>query len=685
LGLTAGALLAHGYTCMMAALQKLTGPVDKWEVRGVPLTAMFNIERRKGKDKPVIKKALTELLGEPFKFFSAKRASWRLDDMYLNPGPIQFQGHAQETVTLTLQLEQKCPTQKYPGVAVNRLLWTAPKPDVLSLPFLGLRQLEVPRIGAAVKAGMPKTARLPIVEAVEVMNNPQRGADRLGVVFFGRQCPGAHNVVAGVLDFLKQRTAGGKLIGFKGGSEGLLQNETLEIDDALVKKFANQGGMDMLGRTKDHLKAEEKEQAMATCEALGLDGLIVVGGPTSNGIAAHLAEFFAQRAAKTNVVSVPAMIDGDMVCRYLEATVGFETATLCYSQLIGNLCTDAASAKKYYYFVRLMGRSASHTALECALQTRPTMCLISEEVQAANMSLDDMVKQIADMVEDRAVNQNLNYGVILVPEGIVEAIAELKLLLREVAGKNSDVSKLTPWARAVLEQLPPTIQAQMLLTPENSTGLAQVNNIETERLLAELVSAEMKRRKVAEGPYKASFAPVCFYLGYQARSSLPSLFDCCLGHSLGYAAGLLLAERLTGYCATVRHSTKPVADWQVGGVPLCSMLKAQANGSIALDPVLVDLSGNSFNEFTEQREGWTQGDKFRNPGPIQFDVPEMSRPLTFVADTAGMAQLGSDVSRMCDAIKDSLVGASAEYLHTAQVSLDTLQKVLSIVGRHEEH
>jgi diphosphate--fructose-6-phosphate 1-phosphotransferase len=356
---------------------------------------------------------------------------------------------------------------------------------------------------------------------------------------------------------------------------------------------------------------------------------------------------------------------------------------LCYAQLVGNLCTDAASAMKYYYFVRVMGRSASHTALECALQTRPTMCIVSEEVAARGQSLHDVVTQIADVVERRAVQKGLNYGLVLVPEGLVESIAELRLLLKELSIKNQDVEKLTPWARAVLDSLPASIQAQMKLKPEESSGSAQVNNIETERLLAELVSQEMQRRKAEPGSrYNKSFAPVCFYLGYQARSSLPTLFDCSLGTTLGYTAALLIKEGLTGYATTVSEVCKPQAKWSVGGVPLCALARPTPEGKVIIQPNLVDLNGETFREFSEQRRLWEIEDSFINPGPIQYDM--MTRPKTVIADIAFLGALRQQVLLMCDQIKASCgVGANADYLHTAKESLSSLQRVLAVVAKYD--
>jgi diphosphate--fructose-6-phosphate 1-phosphotransferase len=684
LGLTAGALLANGKTCMIASVQNLLRPVEEWSVAGVPLTAMLNIERRKGKDKPVIKKALTELDGAPFKYFAARRDSWRLQDMYRIPGPLQFTGQVSSVVPATLELEQGREAPQLGDLVGERRAWQTPLPEVLRTQWLGLKAAERPRVAPPVEAMLPKTSPLRTVHVTDSTTpSPCTTPLKIGVVFSGRQCPGAHNVVGGLFRYLQQRAPGSTLVGFKGGTDGLLSGTTIEVTEELCNKYNSQGGMSMLGRTRDVLKPGQVETVSQVCYRLGLHGLVYVGGCTSSTIAMNLAEAFVTRGHPTRVIAVPAVIDGDMVGHYLESTVGFETATLCYSQLVGNLCTDAASAMKYYYFVRVMGRSASHTALECALQTRPTMCIVSEEVAARGMSLHDVVTQIADVVERRAVEKSLNYGLILVPEGLVESIAELRLLLKELATKSQQVDKLTPWARAVLDSLPASIQAQMKLAPEESSGSAQVNNIETERLLAELVGEEMQRRKAEAGSrYNKSFAPVCFYLGYQARSSLPTPFDCALGTTLGYTAGLLIKEGLTGYAATVSEVCKPQAKWSVGGVPLCAFARPTPEGKVVIQPNLVDLNGETFREFSEQRQQWEIMDSFINPGPIQYDM--MTRPKTVIADIAYMGALRQQVLQMCDQIKASCgVGANADYLHTAKESLSSLQRVLAIVSKYD--
>jgi len=711
LGQTAGALLSLGYTGMIASLRGTTGPVEDWQVRGVPLTAMLNIERRKGHEKPVIKKALTELDGAPFKYFAARRDAWKLQDAYRIPGPIQFD---KCTLSATLQLEQGIAEPELSDLAEARRSDRPQLPAVFLAPKVGITEREQPTVEATVKAGFPNTAAQPIWSVTSdpgvlasAVEGSSKNADvpalsraktratcggdaalRIGVVFLGRQCPGGHNILEGLWRMLQERTKGSSLLGFKQGATGLLAGDVIEVDQPLITKFAQQGGFDMFGRSRDVVRTKELDQVVATCEKLDLDGLVVVGGATSNGYAATMAEHLHGKV-KTSVIGVPVSIDNGLVGKFCEAMVGFDTAARCYSQLIGNLATDAASAAKYYYFVRVMGRDTSHLAVECALQTGPTMVLTCEEVMSKNMSLSDIVNQIADVVQARKA-QGMNYGVIIVPEGLVGCIAEMRLLFKEVAAKaeglhtprpQTAAQTLTPWARAVLEGLPPAIQEQVLLSPEESTGGAQLQNIETDRLLAELVQAEVKRRNA-----KSPFSAVCFYLGYQARGAFPSKYDCVLGSTCGYAAGIFVRERLSGYLATVQRSCQKVEDWTVRAVPLAALLATQPDpyntkNTRHVCPILpVDMHSTAFLDLQDKREDWQETDAFRNPGPTQFEAG-MLRPITLMANTQKAHALLDDVMERCDAIKAALEAAPGDQLHIAQVSLAALQEVLAALGR----
>ncbi|GAB2224494.1 hypothetical protein Droror1_Dr00005255 [Drosera rotundifolia] len=357
-------------------------------------------------------------------------------------------------------------------------------------------------------------------------------AIRVGIVFSGRQSPGGHNVIWGIHNALKIHNPKNVLLGFVGGTDGLFAQKTLEVTDDILSTYKNQGGYDLLGRTRDQIRTTEQvNAALAACNALKLDGLVIIGGVTSNTDAAQLAETFAEAKCPTKVVGVPVTLNGDLKNQFVETDVGFDTICKVNSQLISNVCTDALSAEKYYYFIRLMGRKASHVALECTLQSHPNMVILGEEVVTSKLTLFDITKQICDAVQARA-DQDKYHGVVLLPEGLIESIPEVYALLQEIHGLHSQgvsmdniSSQLSPWASALFEFLPPFIKKQLLLLPESDDS-AQLSQIETEKLLAHLVETEMNKRTKA-GTYKGKkFNAICLFFGYQARGSLPSKFDC---------------------------------------------------------------------------------------------------------------------------------------------------------------
>ncbi|KAH9759805.1 Pyrophosphate--fructose 6-phosphate 1-phosphotransferase subunit alpha 2 [Citrus sinensis] len=355
------------------------------------------------------------------------------------------------------------------------------------------------------------TAKVP--DAQIITEHP---AIRVGIVFCGRQSPGGHNVVWGLYDALKLHNPKSTLLGFLGGSEGLFAQKTLEVTKEILSTYKNQGGYDMLGRTKDQIRTTEQVNAALTaCKNLNLDGLVIIGGVTSNTDAAYLAETFAEAKCPTKVVGVPVTLNGDLKNQFVETNVGFDTICKVNSQLISNVCTDALSAEKYYYFIRLMGRRASHVALECTLQSHPNMVILGEEVAASKLTLFDLTKQICDAVQARA-EQDKNHGVILLPEGLIESIPEVYALLKEIHSLlrqgvpvDNISSQLSPWASALFEFLPPFIKKQLLLQPESDDS-AQLSQIETEKLLAHLVEVEMNKRLRARTRVKSSMQSATF-------------------------------------------------------------------------------------------------------------------------------------------------------------------------------
>ncbi|KAG0490368.1 hypothetical protein HPP92_007231 [Vanilla planifolia] len=440
----------------------------------------------------------------------------------------------------------------------------------------------------------------------------------------------------GLYSAIKIHNNNSVLLGFVGGTEGLFAQKTLEITNEVLSSYKNQGGYDLLGRTVDQIRTTEQvNAAMTSCQALKLDGLVIIGGVTSNTDAAQLAETFAESKCSTKVVGVPVTLNGDLRNQFVEANVGFDTICKVNSQLISNVCTDALSAEKYYYFIRLMGRKASHVALECALQSHPNMVVLGEEVTASKLTLFDITKQISDAVQARA-EQDKYHGVVLIPEGLVESIPELYALLQEIHalhGQGISADKisghLSPWASALFEFLPPFIRRQLLLYPESDDS-AQLSQIETEKLLAQLVENELNKR-MKEGKYKGKkFNAICHFFGYQARGSLPSKFDCDYAYVLGHICYHVLAAGLNGYMATVTNLKSPVNKWKCGAAPITAMMTVKrwsrgpgANpiGKPAVHPVTVDLKGKAYELLRQNSTSFLFDDIYRNPGPLQFDGP----------------------------------------------------------------
>ncbi|MBS0652695.1 MAG: diphosphate--fructose-6-phosphate 1-phosphotransferase [Verrucomicrobia bacterium] len=465
-----------------------------------------------------------------------------------------------------------------------------------------------------------------------LMAKPGRPKDsqvlRVGVVFSGGQAAGGHNVITGLFDALKKLHPQSRLFGFLGGPGGIVSGSYQELELDMIKPYRNQGGFDLIGSGRT--KIETPEQLSASLEAmqkLQLDGLVIIGGDDSNTNAAVLAEYFAANGCKTKVVGVPKTIDGDLKNEHVAISFGFDTACKVYSEIIGNIARDALSAKKYYHFIRLMGRSASHIALECALATHPTYAIIGEEVFSVKKTLKQITEELADLICARAA-LGKHFGVILVPEGLIEFIPEVGILIQELNAilakqENCDIAtvlkNLTPPSQKCFSSLPELIQKQLLLS-RDPHGNVQVSFIETERLLMEMVSSELSSRR-KEGSYQGKFNAVQHFLGYEGRSGFPSNFDCNYCYSLGFSAALLIDSGHSGYMCFVKDLARPVSQWQMGGVPLTSLMNFEMRKG-QLKPVikkaLVDLKGKSFHVFSENRKKWGVDDPYCFPGPIQF-------------------------------------------------------------------
>lgn len=463
---------------------------------------------------------------------------------------------------------------------------------------------------------------------------------RVGVVLSGGQAPGGHNVIAGLFDGLIKLNPESSLIGFLDGPGGIVKDKSIEITASLLENYRNQGGFDIIGSGRTKIETEEQfKAAKATVERHQLDGLVIIGGDDSNTNAALLAEYFLAGNCKTSVIGVPKTIDGDLKGGGIEISFGFDTAAKNYSQTIGSLMRDALSAKKYYNFIKLMGRSASHITLECALQTHPNLALISEEVLAEQKSLKNLLDEICDLICKRAL-KGKEYGVILIPEGVVEFIPEMKKLIEELNNllaptqnhasaldqltedreKIAYIEKLlSKESLSCFQTIPKENRAQLLIG-RDAHGNVQVSKIETERMFIEMVKTELKQRS-NNGSYKGSFSPLASFCGYEGRSCLPSNFDCQYCYALGMIGALLVNARLTGYVCGLKNLSNPVEEWEPIGIPLTSLIhieKRHGEDKPVIQKALVDLQGKPFQAFKQQRSVWAEKDDYADPGPIQF-------------------------------------------------------------------
>jgi diphosphate-dependent phosphofructokinase len=490
------------------------------------------------------------------------------------------------------------------------------------------------------KAMFPKTYGLPSVSLGAASNAGIKKAMKIGIILSGGPAPGGHNVIAGIFDGLKAANPASELYGFRGGPGGLVDDKFMEIDAKLLDGYRNTGGFDLVGSGRTKIETPEQfEKALETAKRRKLDAVVVIGGDDSNTNAALLAEYFASKDAGIAVVGVPKTIDGDLKNELIETSFGFDTATKVYSELIGNICRDAASSRKYWHFIKLMGRSASHIALECAFQTRPNVCLISEEVEQKKMSLGQVIDQVVASIVVRG-NKGENFGVVLIPEGLIEFVPEVKVLIAEIndslAAAEEEFQKLEAAAdkRAFIQKelsaasgklfasLPLSIQDQ-LLWDRDPHGNVQVSRIETEKLVVEMARTKLKAA-AASGEYKGKFDHQTHFFGYEGRCGFPSNFDADYCYSLGYTAFVLAASGLTGYLSSVRNLTSGAEQWLAGGVPLVSMMNMERRHGAdkpVIKKALVELDGAPFKSFASKRGEWAESSNYRLPGPIQYFGP----------------------------------------------------------------
>ena len=493
----------------------------------------------------------------------------------------------------------------------------------------------------AIKALFPNTYGKKEIIFQKGQNTSNAKKQIVGVILSGGQAPGGHNVVCGLYDALKATSKENELYGFKNGPSGLIEDDYLVFDDSYINEFRNTGGFDIIGSGRTKLESEEHFAVAAeVCKKHGITAIVIIGGDDSNTNAAVLAEYFAAHETGVQVIGCPKTIDGDLKNEDIEISFGFDTATKTYSELVGNIERDANSAKKYWHFIKVMGRSASHVALECALETQPNICLISEEVAENKMSLSQIADYIADSVEKRAA-KGMNFGVAIIPEGVVEFVPEFSMLINEInellaGNKASTFGALATWdekytfikagltatSMSVFEILPVGIQQQLFLE-RDPHGNVQVSLIESEKLFSSLVAAKLAERK-ANGTYNGKFNALHHFFGYEGRCAFPSNFDSDYCYSLGYNAFMLIQYGYTGYLSKVSNLSKPATEWVAGGMPITKMMNVErrhGEDKPVIKKALVELEGKPFKFFEANRDLWAVETCFLYPGAIQYYGP----------------------------------------------------------------
>ena len=471
----------------------------------------------------------------------------------------------------------------------------------------------------------------------------------VGVILSGGQAPGGHNVIAGLYDALKQANSSNKLYGFLGGPSGIIDGKYVEFTDEFIDQYRNTGGFDIIGSGRTKLETEEQfQKSLEVCKKLNISAVVIIGGDDSNTNAALLAEWFVKNNAGIQVIGCPKTIDGDLKNDQIEISFGFDTATKTYAELIGNIQRDANSAKKYWHFIKIMGRSASHVALEAALQTQPNITLISEEVEEKKMSLEQIVNYITNIIVKRA-DVGKNFGIAIIPEGLIEFIPEMKSMISNLndimASLETDPdfvnattirekfdiveNRLDPENAKVYNSLPALIKGQ-LLADRDPHGNVQVSKIETEKLLIEMISTRLDELK-SQGEYIGKFSPQSHFFGYEGRCAFPSNFDADYCYSLGFNAFALINFGMTGYLSSVRNLTQPADQWIAGGIPLTMMMnmeKRHGEMKPVIQKALVKLDGPVFKELEGNREDWAMNDRYLFPGAVQYFGPSSVCDIT---------------------------------------------------------
>ena len=500
-----------------------------------------------------------------------------------------------------------------------------------------------------IKALFPNTFGQKEISFQKGENNAEVKKNVVGVILSGGQAPGGHNVVSGLYDALKKANPENQLIGFLGGPSGLTDDKYLTFTDEYINEFRNTGGFDIIGSGRTKLETKEQfQKAAEACKKHNINAIVIIGGDDSNTNAAVLAEYFKANNCGVQIIGCPKTIDGDLKNDDIEISFGFDTATKTFAELIGNIERDANSAKKYWHFIKLMGRSASHIALECALETQPNVCLISEEIEKNAMSLSQIADYVASSVVKRA-EKGMNFGVVLIPEGLVEFVPEVKSLIAEIndilAAKGDEFNaiesikdkivfmnkNLSAESLSVYSILPEGIQEQMI-ADRDPHGNVQVSKIESEKLVSSLVEARLKELK-KEGKYDGKFNALHHFFGYEGRCAFPSNFDSDYCYSLGYNAFMLIQAGCTGYLSSIRNLSKPATEWKAGGMPITKMMNIErrhGEDKPVIKKALVELDGKPFKYFAENRDVWAVDTCYTFPGAIQYYGPESVCDLTTV-------------------------------------------------------
>ena len=546
--------------------------------------------------------------------------------------------------------------KKLSPLQIERLKYQPKLPQSLQNGVNGLRMVEGSatqsvRDQEQINALFPNTYGKPTV-TFEASNVSKESEIRnVGVILSGGQAPGGHNVIAGLYDALKNANSANKLYGFLGGPSGIIDGKYVEFDDEFINAYRNTGGFDIIGSGRTKLETEEQfEKSLAVCKKLNISAVVIIGGDDSNTNAAMLAEWFVKHNAGIQVIGCPKTIDGDLKNEQIEISFGFDTATKTYAELIGNIERDANSAKKYWHFVKIMGRSASHVALEAALQTQPNITLISEEVQEKKMSLSSIIDYMTDIIVKRA-NAGKNFGIAVIPEGLIEFIPEMGSMISNLNDIMATLENDPAFVNAttirekfdivenrledenakVYKSLPALIKGQ-LLADRDPHGNVQVSKIETEKLLIEMISTRLDELK-EEGSFIGKFSAQSHFFGYEGRCAFPSNFDADYCYSLGFNAFALISFGMTGYLSSVRNLTESADKWIAGGVPLTMMMnmeKRHGEMKPVIQKALVRLDGPVFKQLQDNREDWAMNDRYLFPGAIQYFGPSSVCDITTV-------------------------------------------------------